>query len=269
MHRGDLFIDALRAQLIIGRLGATVLDNLVGDQDIPRQTGSASAQWVAEDGALTETAPTFDDVTLSPKTVGSVVSYSRRTLINAVPSIENIVRNDLTNVVAQAIDYQALFGTGTGNTPTGVIHATGVVNEGALTPTWAQILKFPADIAIANADIGGMGWAMAADAVKKLRSTQKLASTDSVMLMEDAASLAGYPVQQSTILTLSDTATSSIVIFGAWSQLLIGYWSGVDILVNPYESTAYMRGRVLMRIMRDVDVAVRHGQSFAYGTMGV
>ena len=45
--------------------------------------------------------------------------------------------------------------------------------------------------------------------------------------------------------------------------------SGVDILVNPYESTAYMRGRVLMRVMRDVDVAVRHGESFAYATLTV
>jgi HK97 family phage major capsid protein len=266
-HRGDLFIDALRAQLIVGRLGATVLDNLIGDQDIPKQTGSSTAQWVPEDGALTETEATFADVTLSPKTVGAVTSYSRRTLINAVPSIEAIVRNDLTNVIANAIDYQALFGTGAGNTPIGVIHAPGAISE-TLTPTWAQVLEFPADIQSQNADLGSLGWAMAPDAVKKMRSTSKVASTDSVMLMEGPDSLAGYPVQVSTILDASDTETTSVVIFGAWSQLLVGYWSGVDILVNPYESTAYMRGRVLMRVMRDVDVAVRHGQSFAYASLG-
>ena len=69
---------------------------------------------------MTETDATFDDVTLSPKTVGAVTSYSRRTLINAVPAIEEIVRHDLTAVIAEAIDYQALFGDGTGNTPIGV-----------------------------------------------------------------------------------------------------------------------------------------------------
>src|SRR5262249_8674456 len=42
-HRDDLFIDTLRAKIIVGALGATVLDNLVGDQDIPRQTGSSVA----------------------------------------------------------------------------------------------------------------------------------------------------------------------------------------------------------------------------------
>lgn len=267
-HRDDLFIDRLRASLIVQRLGATVLDNLVGDQDIPRQTGSVTAQWVGEDQPLTETQPTFDDVTLSPKTVGAVTSYSRRTLINAVPSIEEILRRDLTAVIAESIDYQALFGSGSGNTPIGVVNAPGHITE-TLTPTWAQVLEFPADIQSANAAIGSMGWAMGPDAVKKLRSTAKVSSTDSVQIMEAPDSLAGYPVQTSNILTMSDTATSSVVIFGAWSQLLVGYWSGVDILVNPFETTAYMRGRVLMRVMRDVDVAVRHGESFAVATMSV
>lgn len=267
-HRGDLFIDRLRASLIVGRLGATVLDNLVGDQDIPRQTGSSVAQWVGEDQALTETDATFDDVTLSPKTVGAVTSYSRRTLLNSVPAIEEIVRRDLTAVISEAIDYQALFGTGSGNTPVGVIHAPGVHSE-TLTPNWGQVLGFPAVIQGANADMGSMGWAMAPDAVAKLRATAKATLTDSTMIMEEPNSLAGYPVAVSTILTTGDTATSSIIIFGAWSQLLVGYWSGVDILVNPYESTAYMRGRVLMRVMRDVDVAVRHGESFAYASMSV
>lgn len=269
-HRADLYIDRLRAALIVQRLGATVLNDLVGDQDIPRQTGSVTAQWVGEDQPLTETQPTFDDVTLSPKTCGAVTSYSRRTLLNAVPSIEEILRRDLTAVIAEAIDYQALFGTGSGNTPVGIIHATGVVSETLSSPpTWAQVLEFPGDIQTANADVGSLGWAMAPDAVKKLRSSVKVASTDSSMLMDLPNNLAGYPVETSNILTTSDTATSSIVIFGAWSQLLVGYWSGVDILVNPFESVAYMRGRVLMRVMRDVDVAVRHGESFAYASLAV
>src|SRR5262249_28084950 len=149
--------------------------------------------------------------------------------------------------------YQALFGTGTGNTPIGIIHQSGVKTE-TLTPTWDEVLKFASDIQILNADVGSLGWAMAADAAKKFRSTRKVAATDSVMIMESPDSLAGYPVQTSTLLTLSDTATMSVVVFGAWSQLLIGFWSGTDILVNPYDSSAYLAGRVLMRCMRDCDV---------------
>ena len=263
-HRDELFIDVLRARIIVGRLGATVLDGLIGDQDIPRQTASSTAQWVAEDGSLTETDPTFDDVTLSPKTVGAMTSYSRRTLINALPSIEGIVRNDLANVIANAIDLAALIGPGTGNTPTGITSESGVLTATLATPTWAQVLAMPAAVQRVNADVDGSGaWAMAPDAVLKLRSTAKVASTDSVMIMDGPTDLVGYPVAVSSVL---DDTGGGTVIFGYWSQLLVGYWSGVDILVNPYETTAYAKGRVLVRAMRDTDVAVRHPTSFVYAT---
>lgn len=262
-HRDDLFIDVLRARLIVGQLGATVLDNLVGDQDIPRQVTSSTAQWVAEDGSLSETDMTIDDVTLAPKTVGAVTSYSRRTLINALPAIENLVRSDLSAVIASAIDQKALLGDGTGNTPTGVANATGV-NSGSLsTPTWAQVLAMISAVQGRNADLGTFAWAMAPDAVAKLRSTVRVATTDSVMLMESQNTLAGYPVAVSTVLTTGDSPDKSTVLVGVWNQLLVGYWSGTDVLVNPFETTAYLKGRVLVRAMRDVDVAVRHGESFA------
>jgi HK97 family phage major capsid protein len=262
-HRDDLFIDTLRARLIVGQLGATVLDGLIGDQDIPRQTASSTAQWVAEDGSLTETDMTIDDVTLAPKTVGAMTSYSRRTLINALPSIEQLVRNDLAAVIANAIDEKALVGTGLSNTPTGVAGASGVNSASLSTPTWAQVLAFISAIQGANADIGALAWAMAPRSVAKLRSTVRVSSTDSVMLMETENRLAGYPVAVSTSLSTNDSPSINTVLFGVWSQLLVGYWSGTDILVNPYETTAYAKGRVLVRAMRDTDVAVRHGQSFA------
>lgn len=264
-HRADLFIDLLRTQLVTGRLGATVLDGLVGDQDIPRQTASSVAQWLDEDGSLTETDAAFDDVTLSPKTVGAMTSYSRRTLINAVPSIENIVRRDLASVIANAIDLQAMIGDGTGNKPTGIIHASGVVEKTLTTPSWAEVLAFISSIQGADADIGSMGWAMTPGAVAKLRGTNKVASEpEHDFIMIEPGNLGGYPVASTTALPTAGTPLKTTVLFGVWSQLLIGYWSATDVLVNPYETTAYAKGRVLIRAMRDCDVAVRHGAAFAF-----
>jgi len=59
------------------------------------------------------------------------------------------------------------------------------------------------------------------------------------------------------------SGTCSALIYGAWSDLLIGMWSELDILVNPYESTAYGRGNVQIRAMMTVDIAVRQPASFA------
>lgn len=267
VHRGDLFIDRLRASLITGRLGATVLDGLVGTVDIPKQTGSSTAQWVAEDGSLTETDANFSDVNLTPKTVGAMTSFSRRTLINAVPSIEQLVRNDLAAVIANAIDAKAMLGDGTSNTPTGIVATSGVAElTFASGPTWAQVLAFQAAIEGANADIDALGWAMSPKGASIFRGALKVSGDAGAgFLMEGPSAMAGYAAATTTAIpTVSATPDTSTVIFGAWSQLLIGYWSGTDILVNPYETTAYAKGRVIVRAMRDVDVAVRHAAAFAF-----
>ncbi|WP_027142721.1 phage major capsid protein [Mesorhizobium sp. WSM3626] len=270
VHRADLFIDRLRAKLVVGRLGATVLDGLVGNVDIPRQTGSSTGQWVAEDGSLTETDAAFDDVNLAPKTVGAMTSFSRRTLINAVPAIEQLVRNDLAAVIANAIDDKAIAGDGTSNTPTGILSTSGIgsvaLGTNGAVPTWQSILDLIAALETANAE--GSAFLTNPKAVKKMRGTQKVSATDSVMLQEAPGSLAGY-VLASTNLVPSNLvkgtsgAVASALIFGNFADLIIANYSGTDILVNPYETTAYAKGRVMVRAMKDVDVAVRHAESFA------
>jgi HK97 family phage major capsid protein len=269
-HRPDLWIDRLRNAIVVGQLGATVLDNMVGSPiDIPRQTGSATASWVAEDAAITDTGLTFDDVNLTPKTVAAITSYTRRLMINAQPSIEQIVRDDLAAIVANEIDKKALVGDGTSNTPSGVMFQSGV-NEVFVggAPTWGKILEFISSIEANNADVGSMAWAMCSATVAKLRSTLKTsADTSSNFMMTEPNSLAGYPVAVTNAIADAGSdspASEPPVIFGAWSQLLVAYWSGLDLLVNPYETSAYQKGRVLVRVMRDVDIAVRHPQSFAF-----
>jgi hypothetical protein len=103
-------------------------------------------------------------------------------------------------------------------------------------------------------------------AVAKLKGTVKV-TNQPVYLMSDDNSMAGFPTAISTILDTNpgDSPDVNTVLFGVWSQLLVAYWSGIDILPNPYDSTGYLKGRVLLRVMRDVNGAVRHPESFAFG----
>ena len=270
-HRADMMVDRLRASLQVEALGATVLPGLVGDQSIPRLTQSASAYWVAEHGAVTESNHDFDSVTLSPTTVGAMVQYSRRMLINAVPAVESLVRRDLANVIATEIDKQAIIGDGTSNKPTGILAASGTTaishgTDGG-APTWAKVLEFIASMQNDNALMGSLGWLTSPNVVAKLRNTVKVGSTDSRMIMEEPGNLAGYALRQSTHvpdnLAKGNGTDLSALIFGNWSDLIIGYWSAVDILVNPYHSDVYAKGGVLINALQDCDVAVRHPESFA------
>ena len=126
------------------------------------------------------------------------------------------------------------------------------------------------ELAIDDALMGQQGWLTNPDFVKKARSTVKVASTDSQMIMADPGSLAGYPLRQSTHVPNNGTKGSgrnlSSIIFGNWPDLLIGYWSAVDILLNPYHTAIYSKGGVRIVALQDVDIDVRHPESFAAAT---
>jgi hypothetical protein len=53
----------------------------------------------------------------------------------------------------------------------------------------------------------------------------------------------------------------SAIIFGNFADLMVGFWSGLDLLVDPY--TASTTGVVRVVAMQDCDLAVRHPESFA------
>jgi hypothetical protein len=81
------------------------------------------------------------------------------------------------------------------------------------------------------------------------------------MVMQDPNSLAGYPLTSSNIVPIE--TTNHNLIFGKWGDILLGYWSVFDLLVNPYESTAYSKGNVSVRGIITADVQIRHIESFA------
>jgi HK97 family phage major capsid protein len=53
----------------------------------------------------------------------------------------------------------------------------------------------------------------------------------------------------------------SALIYGDWSDLIIAYWSGIDLLANPYSNAG--KGSVTLHAFLDANVAVRHVESFA------
>ena len=67
-------------------------------------------------------------------------------------------------------------------------------------------------------------------------------------------------------LATSKNVPAKKLILGDWSQVMLGVWSEVDILVNPYSEPAYSRGGVQVRAMATVDVGIRHPEGFVVAT---
>jgi HK97 family phage major capsid protein len=262
-HLGGQFIDVLRAKMVVRRLGARVLSGLVGNVAIPRLNASATSGWVADNAALSASDPDLNKVQLSPKHCGALTEFSRSTLMQSSPDIEQLLRMDFAGLLAQAVDRAAIKGGGS-NEPTGILSTSGVntsVTMGS-TPTWAKVLQIIEAVEVSDGE--GTAWATSPSVVRFLRSTAKVSSTDSVMIMQAPNELAGYPLIASTnVPDYAGSPQPHSLIFGNWSDLLIGFWSELDVLVNPYETTAYSKGNVQVRGMMTADVAVRHADSFA------
>ena len=63
-------------------------------------------------------------------------------------------------------------------------------------------------------------------------------------------------------LTKGSGTNLSAILYGVWSDLVIGYWSSVDIVVNPYADSVAAKGGALIHAFLDADIALRHPESF-------
>ena len=52
--------------------------------------------------------------------------------------------------------------------------------------------------------------------------------------------------------------------YGEWASLYLGYWSGVDIMLNPYHADVASKGGALIHAFLDCDVLVRHPEGFTW-----
>lgn len=262
-HRPDQYINALVASSVVRGLGARVLSGLQGNISIPKETGSPAIGWVADNASLTSSDADFGSVTMSPKHAGALSEWSRNMLLQSSPDVEQLLRNMLARDLALAIDRAAIRGGGA-NEPVGVLATAGIQ-----TQAYATSLFNTAAEMIAKADIANVGTAQRSFLTSNTIRKQ-------AMLAKDGDGLpVGVPVifhnepvtfSNQVPTNLGGTTNNHCFLYGDWSELLMGIWSEIDILVNPYEATAYAKGNVSIRAMATVDTAVRHPAAFVNGT---
>ena len=251
------FIDILRKRMAVMATNPTMLTGLSGNVAIPRMTSTSTAYFVGESGAPTESQQAFDQVNMTPKTVGAFVDYSRRLLLQSSIDVESMIRDDIAKVIATKLDNAAIYGSGSSNEPLGIKDTTGVGTQTISTfGTFAEYIGMETDVAAANADVASMFYLINASARGALKSTEK-ASNTAQFVFEDN-SINGYPAIVSNQLANND------VLFGDFSQFVIGMWSGLDLTVDPYANAT--AGSVRIIALQDVDFGVKQPGAFCFGT---
>jgi len=255
-YKGGDFIDVLRNSSSVMQAGATMLRGLQGNVVIPKKTAAASAGWIAtEGGDSAESEFTSGSVTMSPKVIGAHTDASRLMLQQSSLDIENLIRDDLTQSIALAIDLGALAGSGTSGQPTGIANTSGIntTTFAAANPTFAEIVAMESAVAADNALSGSLSYICKPADYGTLKTTSK--DTGSGMfVVEPDGRMNGYNVVRSNQVTSGD------FYFGNFADLLIGMYGGLDITVDPYALSK--AGGVRIIALQTVDVAVRHAVSF-------
>ena len=255
--RPDQFVGLLRNSMVVRSLGARVLPNLRGDVVIPRQATTSTAQWLAEGDALTDSGMTFNTITLKPRHVGAITELSRQLLQQSNPAIEDLVRSDFINVVSLAIDKAMISGDGV-KEPEGLL--TAATGTGTLaTLDWEAVLTVLQGMAMKN--IVPNAWLTHPEVATVLRSTLRETGLPGYLL--DNGQLAGVPVNVSKqLVKKAGSPATGRLIFGDFSELLIGTWGSIDVVTNPYAEGPFSRGAIQVRILTTMDMVARRPRAF-------
>ena len=261
--KGEEFIDALRNASSVMQAGARMLGGLSGDVKIPKKTAASTAAFVASEGtAAAESEMTIGNVSMTPKTLGAFTDVTRQLLIQSSLDVEALIRDDLAQSIATAIDKAGLEGSGSSGNPTGILNTSGVnqvTNFAAANPTFAEVVTLETAVAEDNALMGNLSYILPASMYGALKTVEKATNT-AQFVVEPGGTINGYRG------IVSNQATAGNLYFGNFSDLLIGMFGGLDIVVDPYSNST--SGTVRVVALQSVDVAVRHAVSFAFGNDG-
>jgi HK97 family phage major capsid protein len=261
-------IELIYNRLSITAAGATVLSGLVGDIDIPKETAGPTHYWVGEGQAPDASEILVGQLSLTPKTVGAKTVLTRRFIGQTSFSAEAWVRSHLSRKVALGIDKDFLYSTGGSKRPLGLRYTDGVKTEtlsGGQTKTinsvsynfgtFLNLVEMETKVSLANLDVPSMVYMMNAHARGVYKTTLENAQSDFYILRNNEIN--GYPALMSNQLEVNNS------LFGDMSQILLAFWSGQDIGVNPYKYQD--SGSVEISILQDCDFGVRYPEAFVFG----
>ena len=281
------FIEFLRNNGVMLQLGVRTMPGLVGNVAIPRRSGVASTYYLStQTTAITQSESLFDQVTMSPKNLAALSKYSRQTLLQGTPGIEELVRRDLTDGINLAIDLGILNGSGGSGQPTGIMQTAGIgsvaMGTNGAAITMEKVVDLEAAVINVNGAVNPGNVAYLSNykvlaALKKLRAGGSTTTDGPFLFNTDGATIGrgptpanlnGYPLActnqvPSNLVKGTSGAVCSALLMGDFSQAMVGFWgNGLEITVGE-DQDDFSKALTSVRGIVTYDVAVRDPKSFA------
>lgn len=253
----DLYdiIEPLRAKNVLVQAGAKFYTGLTNSAQIPVMTGS-NVNWAGETAAATDGNVLFNNVTLTPKRLTAYVDISKMLLAQDSVGVENAIRQDLINAINSKLESTILGkGAKSATSPAGIFNGK--------TPTkvtdFEGLVGLEAKVEEANV-LGGVSYIASPSARASFRNMMK-GSRGTAQLAYTDGTLDGTPVYST-----SNVEAKTFVV-GDFSNLAIGSWGGLDIVVDNY--TQAVNGMIRLVVNAYFDAALIRPEAFQFGTFAV
>lgn len=253
----DLYdiIEPLRAKNVLVQAGAKFYTGLTNNAQIPVMTGS-NVNWAGETAAATDGNVLFNNVTLTPKRLTAYVDISKMLLAQDSIGVENAIRQDLINAINSKLESTILGkGAKSATSPAGIFNGK--------TPTkvtdFEGLVGLEAKVEEANV-LGGISYIASPSARASFRNMMK-GSRGTAQLAYTDGTLDGTPVYST-----SNVEAKTFVV-GDFSNLAIGSWGGLDIVVDNY--TQAVNGMIRLVVNAYFDAALIRPEAFQFGTFAV
>lgn len=269
--RTDLYVDALRAAMVMAGLGVRILPGLTNNIDIPRKSVASTLGMLTEIGSASETQPNTAKLTLSPKRIGAFVEVSKQAILQSPMALEPMIRDDLLVGAALLLENQAINGNGTAPNILGLRNTTAIstATSGAngATVAWGHFVDLESSVANANAEPDRLAGYLTNTRVRG-RAKQVQRGTNLDWIWQDGPTpLNGYRaaitnnVPNNLTKGTSTTVCSATFFSSDWSMAVLGLFGAPDITVDPYTLAA--TGQVRITLNQFADFGVRQPGAFA------
>lgn len=222
----DSILEPLRAKNVLAQAGAKFMTGLVGDVVVPVM-GSSNVTWEGETAAAKDGAGAFSSVKLQPKRLTAYIDISKQFLAQDSNDAEAIIRQDLINAINSKLE-STILGSGSGSTtePAGIFVTSAIT---ATTTDYKKLAALEATIEDANV-INDCKYIMSNSAKATFRTTQKGSGTASFILENNE-------IDGQQVLNTSNVEKNYFA-YGDFSNLAVGQWGGIDLVVDPYTKAA-------------------------------
>ena len=246
-------LEPLYADSVISNLGITIYNGLPAGDFKVSAMGKGSAAWADETGVASESKNTFTHVTLQPKRISAQLSYSKQFLAQDTIGAEAAIRRDIYNALVAQIQSTMLSADASGaNKPAGIFNGVTAKN----ISSYKELCDVEAAVDDSNVK-GERKYLMSNKAKAILRCMPKSSLTTELVL--DGNDIDGTPV-----IANSDVPTTQYA-YGDFSNIVMGTWGNVDLIVDPYTLAAENSVRIVVNAFVDWKKVRKDENVIVYG----